>query len=178
MALSALLELSEKEYDAFASVHPYANFLNSIYSGRKFALRGWDVHYVGICHDGEMAAATLLVSVKLHGSYRYFYAPRGFLLDYADHELPQAMCQGVKQFAKERNELYLKIDPYVPYQEHDQDGKVVEDGFCNQKIVDDLQSCGFAHQGFTRGYDMANQCRWMSVLDLRNKDEETLFSTL
>ena len=41
-------------------------------------------------------AATLLVSVKLHGSYRYFYAPRGFLLDYADHELPQAMCQGVK----------------------------------------------------------------------------------
>lgn len=40
MALSALLELSEKEYDAFASVHPYANFLNSIYSGRKFALRG------------------------------------------------------------------------------------------------------------------------------------------
>lgn len=175
MALSALLELSEKEYDAFASVHPYANFLNSIYSGRKFALRGWDVHYVGICHDGEMAVATLLVSVKLHGSYRYFYAPRGFLLDYADHELPQAMCQGVKQFAKERSGLYLKIDPYVPYQEHDQDGKVVEDGFCNQKIVDDLQSCGFAHQGFTRGYDMANQCRWMSVLDLRNKDEETLF---
>ena len=48
MALSALLELSEKEYDAFASVHPYANFLNSIYSGRKFALRGWDVHYVGV----------------------------------------------------------------------------------------------------------------------------------
>ena len=75
----------------------------------------------------------------------------------------------------ERNGLYLKIDPYVPYQEHDQDGKVVEDGFCNQKIVDDLQACGFAHQGFTRGYDMANQCRWMSVLDLRNKDEETLF---
>ena len=73
MALSALLELSEKEYDAFASVHPYANFLNSIYSGRKFALRGWDVHYVGICHDGEMAVATLLGSVKLHGSYRYFY---------------------------------------------------------------------------------------------------------
>ena len=119
MALSALLELREKEYDAFASVHPYANFLNSIYSGRKFALRGWDVHYVGICRDGEMAAATLLVSVKLHGSYRYFYAPRGFLLDYADHELPQAMCQGVKQFAKERNGLYLKIDPYVTYQEHD-----------------------------------------------------------
>ena len=100
MALSALLELSEKEYDAFASVHPYANFLNSIYSGRKFALRGWDVHYVGIRRDGEIAAATLLVSVKLHGSYRYYYAPRGFLLDYADHELLQAMCQGVKQFAR------------------------------------------------------------------------------
>lgn len=75
----------------------------------------------------------------------------------------------------ERNGLYLKIDPYVPYQEHDQDGKVVAEGFCNQKIVDDLQACGFAHQGFARGYDMANQCRWMSVLDLRNKDEETLF---
>ena len=178
MALSALLELSEKEYDAFASVHPYANFLNSIYSGRKFALRGWDVHYVGIRRDGEIAAATLLVSVKLHGSYRYYYAPRGFLLDYADHELLQAMCQGVKQFAKERNGLYLKIDPYVPYQEHDQDGKVVEDGFCNQKIVDDLQACGFVHQGFTRGYDMANQCRWMSVLDLREKSEAQLLKQM
>ena len=99
MALSALLELSEKEYDAFASVHPYANFLNSIYSGRKFALRGWDVHYVGI-RDGEIAAATLLVSVKLHGSYRYYYAPRGFLLDYADHELLQAMWEGSLQSAQ------------------------------------------------------------------------------
>ena len=178
MALSTLIELSESEYDAFASVHPYANFLNSIYSGRKFALRGWNVCYVGIRRDSELAAATLLVYTKLHGSYQYFYAPRGFLLDYTDSALLQAMCAGVKQFAKERNGLYLKIDPYVPYQEHDQDGHVVEGGFCNQKIVDDLQVCGFEHQGFTRGYDMANQCRWMSVLDVQGKDEEQLLKQM
>ena len=170
MALSTLIELSESEYDAFASVHPYANFLNSIYSGRKFALRGWNVCYVGIRRDSELAAATLLVYTKLHGSYQYFYAPRGFLLDYTDSALLQAMCAGVKQFAKERNGLYLKIDPYVPYQEHDQDGHVVEGGFCNQKIVDDLQACGFEHQGFTRGYDIsAAGCPcWMCREKMRN----------
>lgn len=178
MALSKITELSESEYDAFASKHTYANFLNSIYSGRKFAKRGWNVYYVGIYRDEELAAAALLVSVKLHGSYQYFYAPRGFLLDYEDRELLQDMCMEVRRFVKNRNALYLKIDPYVPYQQHDPDGKVSEGGFCNQRIVEQLQSCGFEHQGFTVGYDMSNQCRWMSVLDVRGKNEEQLLKEM
>lgn len=178
MTIRKLRELSEAEYDAYASKHEYANFLNSIYSGRKLAMTGWDIHYVGLQEDGVLCAAALLASVQLRGSYRYFYAPRGFLLDYENQEVLRAMSEGVRDFAKERGGLYLRIDPYVAYQQRDCNGDVVEGGFCRQNVVDALTSCGFLHQGFTVGYDDAVQCRWMSVLDLRGKTKEQLLKQM
>lgn len=171
--------LSTEEYNAFASSHEYANFLNSIYSKEKIELdSNWKGEFVGVVENGQVMAATLLTYIPLRNKKCYFYAPRGFLIDYANKELLQFFCSSLLKHMKDLNGLYLKIDPYVPYQQHDMDGNVVEGGFNHQEYIDNLISLGYEHQGFTTGYDESVQCRWMSVLDLRNTDEKTLLKNM
>lgn len=76
---------------------------------------------------------------------------------------------------KEKNCVYLKTDPYIPLQQRDKDGELVEGGFNNSRVLDLYQSLGFQHQPLKQGYDMLNQCRWMSILYLENKTKEQIF---
>ena len=48
-----------------------------------------------------------------------FYAPRGFLIDYHDLELLTTFTREIKKWAKEKKGIFIKIDPYVMYKEHD-----------------------------------------------------------
>ncbi|MDO4468027.1 MAG: peptidoglycan bridge formation glycyltransferase FemA/FemB family protein [Bacillota bacterium] len=171
--------LTQEQYHDFASSHEYANFLNSIYSKDKIELdSNWKGEFVGVVDQDQVLAATLLTYIPLRNKKCYFYAPRGFLIDYGNKELLTFFCTELLKHMKELNGLYLKIDPYVPYQQHDMDGNVVEGGFNHQNYIDNLASLGYQHQGFTKGYDESVQCRWMSVLDLRNTDEKTLLKNM
>lgn len=167
------VKLQEHEYDEFAKSHCCANFLNSIYSGRKFSKKQWACEYLGLRDETGIQAAVLLVSTPLR-NFRYFYAPRGFLVDFHNEALVSEFTNHLRTYMKEQNGLYLKIDPYVPYQQHDINGAVVEGGFRNDDVVSILKKLGYRHHGFTIGYDESCQCRWMSVLDLRGKSEESL----
>ncbi|MBQ0066141.1 MAG: peptidoglycan bridge formation glycyltransferase FemA/FemB family protein [Firmicutes bacterium] len=171
--------LTREQYDAFASKHEYANFLNSVYSKDKIELgSNWKGEFVGVVDKEEVVAATLLTYIPLRNKKCYFYAPRGFLIDYRNKELLNFFCSALLKHMKELNGLYLKIDPYVPYQQHDMNGDIVEGGFNNQDMIDNLVALGYEHQGFTKGYDESVQCRWMSVLDLQNTDEKTLLKNM
>lgn len=172
-----LVTLSEQEYDEFARSHPYANFLNSMYSGRKFEKKNWSCDYLGLQDASGLHAAALLVSTPLR-KFRYFYVPRGYLMDYQDTSLLQEFTEKLTVFMKERNGLYMKMDPYVAYLQRDCNGDVVEGGFDHSAIVQSLTALGYQHQGFTVGYDEASQCRWMSVLDLRGKTAEQLLKAM
>lgn len=171
------VQLTEQEYHEYAKQHTYANFLNSIYSGRKFAHAGWLVQYVGLQDADGVQAATLLVSTPLR-KYRYYYAPRGFLLDFRNKAILTMFTNELTAYIRKQNGLYLKIDPYVPYQEHDVDGNIVEGGFCNQDIFENLTQCGFQHQGFYVGYDENVQCRWMSLLHLNGRQEDDIMAAM
>lgn len=172
-----LINLNEETYHAFASVHPYANFLNSVYSGRKFKAKGWDVEYIGLQEEKEIIAATLLVSTPLR-SNQYFYAPRGFLIDYQNATLLQTFTNLLLDHMRNKNGLFLKIDPYVPYQQHDLNGDVVNEGFKHDDMIENLKKLSYQHLGFCVGYDDTTQCRWMSALDLREKNDEELLKDM
>lgn len=172
-----LIYLSEEVYNAFASVHPYANFLNSVYSGRKFKAKGWDVEYIGLQEEDKILAATLLVSTPLR-SNQYFYAPRGFLIDYQNAKLLETFTNLLLEHMKNKNGLFLKIDPYVAYQQHDLNGDVIIKGFKHDDMIENLTKLNYQHQGFSVGYDDSTQCRWMSTLNLKEKSDEQLLKDM
>lgn len=163
------LELTPEEYDEFAKNHPQANFLQSLpqYELKKNA--GYECYLVGVKENNQVIAASFLVGTSVLKIFRYFYAQRGFLMDYENKPLVAFLMTELKKFLKAKKALYLKFDPYVRYQEHDKNGDIVVDGFENKAVVENLLQVGCLHGGLTTGFNDLSQVRWMMVLDLKEK---------
>ena len=114
-------------------------------------------------------AASLILSKELPLiKKKMFYAPRGFLIDYHNKRLLEEFTKQIKEFAKEKKAIFIKIDPYVPYKEHNNDGQLVENGFDNSECVENLKSLGYKHFGFNLMQDTL-QPRWMHIIETKGK---------
>lgn len=165
--------ITKAEFEQFSNTYPLQNFWQSTQMTAMREQKGWEAHFLGVKEDGNLLACTVLTSLPVYKKYSLFMALRGFLIDYENLELLHFFLQQLKTYLKEKDCLYMKIDPYYPYQEHDMDGNVVEDGYCHQAIIDVFQKENFAFQGFRNWHDEDYEPRWMSILELegKNKDE-------
>lgn len=173
-----LLELNESEYEEFANVHPYRNFLNA---QSAFALKkenGYRIAYVGVKEGETILAATGIVFCPCLHFFTYAYAQRGYLIDYENEELLTFFHKEMVVYCKKHKAIYIKMDPFICYQEHDICGNIVENGFQNKHILKRLVQLGYQHQGFTTGFSSDSQVRWSFVLDLEGKNEETLLKEM
>ncbi len=172
-------ELTEKEFNEFAINHPLSIFFQSSYWGKLKKITGWNYYLVGIKQDQRIIAATLLLRKKIPVFNRYiYYAPRGFLMDYKNEELVKQFVKEIKKFIKQKKGIFVKINPCVIYQERDINGEIVEKGENNERIVELLQQLGFIHTGFTKAYGQDLEPRWISVLDLKDKTEESILKDM
>lgn len=167
--------LNKDEYIKFSEKHPYRNFLNLVESLETKKYSGWKIEFVGVKSDGEILAATALTSISIMRFYRYYYAQRGFLVDYRDEELLKFFVSKIKAFAKKNKALYLKVDPYIIYKERDNEGALVEGGEDNSYVIDALKQLGFRHKGFTVGYDDVSQARWLYSLYIDGRSEDEIY---
>ena len=173
-----LRELSKDEFAAYALTHEQNNFHQTLAWGELKATNGWRNYYVGLIDDNDkIIGASLLLSKKLVLNINLFYAPRGFLIDYKDAVILKTFTKLVKDFARKKKAIFIKIDPYVMYKEHDINGELVENGIDNSEVVDNLIKLGYKHKGFTV-YQGTLQPRWMFVLDVENKTEDELLKEM
>lgn len=160
-----LVELNEKEFKKFADTSEQITFHQTIEWGKLKSFNGWRSYFVGLKDNKKIVAAALLLSKKIPSVKKYmFYSPRGFLIDYKDKELLKVFTEKIKLFAKEKQAIFIKIDPYVPYKERNNNGDIVEGGFDNSVVVDNLKELGYKHFGFNLMQDTL-QPRWMHVID-------------
>ena len=161
--------LSEKEFLKYSEECPITSFFQQPLWGKVKEDNGWDHYYVGLKDKKKVVAATLLLSKKIKFFKNMFYAPRGFLLDYSNYEILREFTKGIKEFLRDKNALFLKINPYIDYQERTVDGEVVPDTK-KDKLMDELKKLGFVHNGFYIDQDKKTDLepRWISVLDLEN----------
>ncbi len=61
-----------------------------------------------------------------------FYAPRGLLVDYDNYDVLSFFTEEIKKYAKKNKGIFIKIDPYLSYQERDINGDIVKDGKDNK----------------------------------------------
>ncbi len=174
-----LEELTKEEFNEYASKHPLNMFFQSSYWGELKSITGWKHFMVGIKNDGKIEAATLILGKKIPIFNRYiYYAPRGFLIDYNNTELLKKFTLEVKKYLKKKKGIFIKINPYLIYQERDINGDIVENGIDNKNVVEELKKLGFIHTGFTINYGKDLEPRWISVLDLEGKAEEGLLKDM
>ncbi len=164
-------EIEQETYDSFVRNHPKSHFLQS-YAWGTFAKLEKNVipRYVGLLDDKKkLQAAALLLEKKLPFGFTYFYAPRGYVIDFQNEVLLKEMTQAVKIFAKKRKGIFIKIDPDIIYNEEDTFGnKIIE----NQgEVITTLKKLGYKHLGFTKNFETM-QPRYTFRIDLNRPIEE------
>ena len=167
-----LITLSKEEFKKFADKHPQITFHQTEEWANLKKVNGWNSYYVGLKDKDKIVAGALLLSKTLPIiKKKMFYSPRGFLIDYNDKELLKTFTEELKVFAKKEKAIFVKIDPYVEYQERDNNGNIVENGYNNKEAVENLKSLGYKFFGFNLMQDTL-QPRWMHVIEIDGRSEE------
>lgn len=167
-------EITEKEYREFWENHPLKTFLSAPEISKLRQKSNWDTYYVGVKEKKKIVAATMLLAHKRHFNKYEFYSPRGYLLDFNNHDLVNFFTEELKKYIKDKNGYVLRIDPYVIYKERDIDGNIVEDGVNNEKVVENLLNLGFIKVPV----ENKEQVGWMFSLGLEGKTEEQILKEM
>ncbi len=159
--------VEKKEYEKFVSNHKTKSHFLQSYSWGDFCKENKHntPYYVGLVDDkNKLVATALLLERKLPLGYSYFYSPRGFVCDYENKEVIEELTKGIKEFAKSKKAIFLKIDPDVKLETLDLDGNVI-DGVDNHELVEYLKKLGYKHLGYNKAFEH-NQPRYTFRLDL------------
>ncbi|MFI3284937.1 MAG: peptidoglycan bridge formation glycyltransferase FemA/FemB family protein, partial [Erysipelotrichaceae bacterium] len=141
------IEINEDRFQTYASQHPLRTFLQTKNMGSFQQSRGQRIYYLAVEQNQDIVAAGVFMGAKTNFGY-YYSCPCGFLMDYHDKALLSFYTAGIQAFLKSKDGYLLNIEPEILYQERNIDGKIVEGGFNNQSVVDNLIDCGYAHNGF------------------------------
>lgn len=174
-----LKNLEKEKFDKFVENHKTkSHFLQSLSWGEfAKAKKNLTPHYLGLVDDEDkIVGATLLLEKKLPLNMCYFYAPRGFVLDYNKKEIVREMTSKVRDFAKNKKAIFIKIDPDIiktsfNYLNEETPNPNFDD------IFNTLKSCGFKHLGFTKNFEtMQPRYTFRVNLEQSLEDIESHFS--
>lgn len=118
-----LKEISMFEFNDFSKQH----FLSNIYQTPNYAILktedNYEYEYIGYFENNTLMAASLILIKKISLTQKYAYAPRGFLLDYSNHELLKNFTQAIINYYKKDKVTFIKIDPLIITKEYNSQTK-------------------------------------------------------
>ncbi len=161
--------LNKNDYISFFNAQKDAHFLQSYEWGlTQKEGRGLIPSYVGLIDDdNNVVAVALLLKRKTPLNMCYFYAPRGFVIDYTNEKYFEEFTNGLKKYLKEENAIYLKVDPGIKYQDIDAMANPIKNGQNNYEIFNNFINLGYKHTGFYKLYE-GNQPRYTVRINLHN----------
>ena len=173
-----LVNLTKNEFKKYADNHDQITFHQTKEWANLKKVNGWKPYYIGLKEDEKIKAAALILAKELPIiKKKMFYSPRGFLIDYNDYELLKEFTTELKKYIKKEKGIFVKIDPYVEYQERNNNGQIVENGYNNKKSVENLKKLGYKFFGFNTMQDTL-QPRWMHVIEINGKKEEEVLKDM
>lgn len=109
-----LKNLSIFEFDKFAESHPLGSYHQSSNYALLASEQGYVYDLLGFVDDqGNIYAASLILSKKIGMFTRYGYAPKGFLIDYYNQNLLKEFTQALIKYYYKKNFAFIKINPEI-----------------------------------------------------------------
>ena len=133
-------EMSLAEFKEFANTHFIGNFHESINYALIKAEEGFEYEFIAYGADDIVGAALILY--KKIGSVYFGYSPRGFLIDYSIDYLLEDFTNKIKEYYKNRNFAFIKINPEIAIAKLNKDTMNFEYNE-NYKIIDMLTKNGY-----------------------------------
>ena len=163
-----IITLDEITFDKFASTHKYRNYYQTSKYAHTIKNQGIDVHYIGVIDDlGNLLGASLLLYKEVFMNYKIAYAPRGFLFDYTNINNLKEFTTRLKKLLSKQGFISLTIDPYIPINIRNKDGKIININDEANISLENLKSCGFNYLGPNLFFE-SNKPRFEAILRLNN----------
>lgn len=100
-------------------------------------------YYLGLVNEKEeIIAATLLLEEHLPMNTCCLYSPRGFAIDYKDTKILSIFTKKLKDFAKHKKAISLKINPAIIYKTYDKNNNAIVNNEANE-IIENLRKLGY-----------------------------------
>lgn len=164
-----LKSIDKDKFNEIATKFACRNFFQTSNMGSSLEMRGKKIYYLGLEDDEQIVAITMLVENGTFLRKKVFEALKGFLIDYSDTELVKIFTEKLLEFVKEQNGFKLSIDPYIIETERDIDGKIIDGGKNNYKVIEALRNIGYQKS------KVDTQVRFNFCLDVLGKSEEEVF---
>ena len=154
----------------------YLNYLNSLnhYNIMQTPMWAkvkvsWSSTLCGVYDEsGNLVSVCLLLIRKLPLGFKLVYSPRGFITDYSDKELLNAVVEGVKSYAKSIGAYAVKIDPEIIMSETcKNECKKNETGY---EMFENLKQKNFLHMGFDKDFHTYTQPRYYAEYSLTDEN--------
>lgn len=143
-----IITLDEISFDKFASTHKYRNYYQTSAYAKTIKNHGYDIHYIGIIDDlGNLMGASLLLYKEVFMNYKIAYAPRGFLFDYTNVNNLKELASRLKKLLSKQGFISVTIDPYLPVNIRDKDGKIMNINNEANIALENLKASGFNYLG-------------------------------
>lgn len=167
-------EINEKEFDILARTFPNVTFYQTTNWAKLKEITEWKPLYLGYYKDEYVYGLGLFLLKKMPSLNAYLaYSPRGFLTNFFDYEELEKLNTELIAYLKEQKVFELIIDPYLPLNQRDIDGNIINKSFDNTSVVNNLISLGYKHTGYKLYYENL-QPRWLFRLPLKNKTYEEI----
>ena len=133
-------EMSIAEFKEFANTHFIGNFHESINYALIKAEEGFEYEF--IAYGAEEIVGAALILYKKIGNVYFGYSPRGFLIDYSNDYLLEDFTNKIKEYYKNRNFAFIKINPEIAVAKLNKNTMNFEYNE-NYKIIDMLTKNGY-----------------------------------
>lgn len=166
-----ITNIKKQEYNEFVNKHPKSHFLQS-YDWGLFAKEKKHLtpHYVGLKENNKLIAVALLLEKHLPMNLSYFYAPRGFIIDFKNLELLEKFTEEIKKYVKKYNAVFIKIDPDLIIKRTNYLDEELEQDYDENKLLENLKKLGFKHLGFTKNFE-TTQPRYSFRINMEESSE-------
>jgi len=172
-------ELTQEEFNKFTD-----NFKNySIYQTSEYGIimntQNYSSIYVGLIDDSKDKAiikAASLILIEKTLSFKYAYAPKGFLIDYNNKSLVEEFTKQIKEFLNKKKIMAIKINPMIIRSSYDYSTNTTQINPNFEDTLKFLQSLDYYHLGFNNLFE-AFKPRFDAILDL-DKPILTLFGNM
>lgn len=145
--------VNNKEYDEFLKKNE-SHFMQTREFGEVSKYSGFIPHIVGLKDNNKLVCTALLLEKRVLKNIKFYYVPRGYTIDYHNHELLKVFSEELKKYAKRNKAMFIKIDPAIKRYSIDLDGKKI-DGEDNTDLINYLKELKYKHHGFNLAFEHA-----------------------